>query len=310
MTQLTVTDLENAKKDVDTIAGIANSTANTVTDRLGASRRTIYSLQNEYPNASDNAAAAATSATNAQNAYNGTVALYNASTFVTWFSLQNAGVSGRVLIRNTTNNSPTRIHIEPKGYVVDGTVAKTDWMFDPYQDDPVNYRIVNLYTKVGNGDGLNGENGAAILGVKGVGDHFGIYPSLHFGFGDDSATGVPMKMYYFDMSDTVWRTPILGAWRQGRSVTVGDYILANFCLYQAQNTGTGGATKPSHTSGTVSDGGVNWLFIRNYSGATSNNIKPVILFGDRDDMPKFNLQSVRVQCAKDIALWNGVNLSF
>ena len=86
MTQLTVTDLENAKKDVDTIAGIANSTANTVTDRLGASRRTIYSLQNEYPNASDNAAAAATSATNAQNAYNGTVALYNASTFVTWFS--------------------------------------------------------------------------------------------------------------------------------------------------------------------------------------------------------------------------------
>ena len=40
MTQLTVTDLENAKKDVDTIAGIANSTANTVTDRLGASRRT------------------------------------------------------------------------------------------------------------------------------------------------------------------------------------------------------------------------------------------------------------------------------
>ena len=62
MTQLTVTDLQNAKQDVDTIAGIANSTANTVTDRLGASRRTIYSLQNEYPNASDNAAAAAASA--------------------------------------------------------------------------------------------------------------------------------------------------------------------------------------------------------------------------------------------------------
>ena len=62
MTQLTVTDLQNAKLDVDTIAGIANSTANTVTDRLGASRRTIYSLQNEYPNASDNAVAAAISA--------------------------------------------------------------------------------------------------------------------------------------------------------------------------------------------------------------------------------------------------------
>ena len=68
MTQLTVTDLENAKLDVDTIAAIANSTANTVTDRLGASRRTIYSLQNEYPNASDNAAAALVSATIASNA--------------------------------------------------------------------------------------------------------------------------------------------------------------------------------------------------------------------------------------------------
>ena len=68
MTQLTATDLQNAKLDVDTIAGIANSTANTVTDRLGASRRTIYSLQNEYPNASDNAAAALVSATTASNA--------------------------------------------------------------------------------------------------------------------------------------------------------------------------------------------------------------------------------------------------
>ena len=74
--------------------------ANTVTDRLGANRRTIYSLQNEYPNASDNAAAAATSTIMLRMRYNGTVALYNASTFVTWFSLQNAGVSGRVLIRN------------------------------------------------------------------------------------------------------------------------------------------------------------------------------------------------------------------
>ena len=68
MTQLTVTDLENAKKDVDTIAGIANSTANTVTDRNGQTRRTIYSLQNEYPNASDKAAAAAASAAIASNA--------------------------------------------------------------------------------------------------------------------------------------------------------------------------------------------------------------------------------------------------
>lgn len=59
MTQITVTDLKNAKLDVDTIADIANSTAESVIDRLGETRRTLYSLANEFPNASYNAAAAA-----------------------------------------------------------------------------------------------------------------------------------------------------------------------------------------------------------------------------------------------------------
>jgi len=243
--------------------------------------------------------------------YSATLALYNASTFATWFSLQSAGASGRVLIRNTTDNSPTRVHVEPKGHVDDGTVTKTDWMFDPYQDDAVNYRIINLYTKVGNGNGLNGENGCAVFGLKGVGNHFGVYPSLHFGFGDDGSTGVPMKMYYFDMSDTAWRTPMKGAWRTGRTdIVAGDYILASNHLYQAQTTGTTGATKPVHTEGTVSDGTINWLFVRDYSGATSNHIKPVMLFGDRDDMPKFGLETVRAQFAADTAIWNGKTHKF
>ena len=59
MTQITAADLTNAKSDVDTIANIANSTSTSVTDRLGNTRRTLYSLANEFPNASDNAAAAA-----------------------------------------------------------------------------------------------------------------------------------------------------------------------------------------------------------------------------------------------------------
>ena len=65
MTQITVTDLNNAKLDVDTIAGIANSTAETITDRLGGTRRTLYSLANEFPGAvaaSATAIAAANSA--------------------------------------------------------------------------------------------------------------------------------------------------------------------------------------------------------------------------------------------------------
>ena len=68
MTQITAADLNNAKSDVDTIANIANSTSTSVTDRLGNTRRTLYSLANEFPNASDNAAAAAASAVSAVSA--------------------------------------------------------------------------------------------------------------------------------------------------------------------------------------------------------------------------------------------------
>ena len=42
MPAITITDLNNAKLDVDHIAEIATSTSNTSTDRLGATKNTIY----------------------------------------------------------------------------------------------------------------------------------------------------------------------------------------------------------------------------------------------------------------------------
>ena len=44
MTAITVTDLNNAKIDTDTIASVATSQANTVTDRLGNTKRTVFSI--------------------------------------------------------------------------------------------------------------------------------------------------------------------------------------------------------------------------------------------------------------------------
>ena len=99
MTQLTVTDLENAKLDVDTIANIANSIEESITDRNGNQRRTIYSLQNEYPNASENAAAAALSETNAATSETNasiykdeTLALKEQAEVAANVSLLNAGI--------------------------------------------------------------------------------------------------------------------------------------------------------------------------------------------------------------------------
>lgn len=213
-----------------------------------------------------------------------------------------------LLLRNVTPGA-TRMHVEPNGHVDSGTITKQDWMFDPYNEDQSNYRIINIYTKQGAGAGYNGQNGVAVLGAKGAGDHFGIFPSINVGFSDDNANGVPLKVMYFDTSDTEWRTPLLGAWREGRDVSLGDYILANFKLYQADGAGTTGATKPSHSSGSASDGGVSWTFVRDYQAA-AGSIKPCVVIGDRDDMPKFGFPNARAQFAGSAVVWNGEKFQF
>lgn len=210
-----------------------------------------------------------------------------------------------MVVRVLDADSPTNVHQEPNGHVDQGTVTKYDFMLDPFDIDQVNYRLGNIYTKNGEGAGFNGQNGVVVIGAKAEGDHFGVWPSINLGFSDDNSNGVPLKLVYFDTSDTNWRTPMKGAWRTGRAYTSGDFVLANFKLYQASTTGTSGATKPSHSSGTVSDGAVDWLFVRDYSAA-AGSIKPTVLVGDRNDMPKFGWSGVRMQYAKDTMTWNGV----
>ena len=219
---------------------------------------------------------------------------------------------GHLLVRDARENQGTRMHVEPRGYVA-GTASKLDMMFDPYEDDGVNYRIFNFY--VSNYDPTNasttqGNNGIGVVGLKATGNPFGVWPAMHFGFSDDGpSAAVPLKLYYFDTSDTVWRTPLLGAWRTGAAVTTGDYMLASNKLYQAASTATTGATKPSHAAGTVSDGAVDWTFVRDFA-ATANNIKGCVVIGDRDELPKFGNPTQRLQIAKQVGVWNGIKLQF
>ena len=62
MPTITITDLSNAKLDVDHISEFATTAAPTVTDRLGNVKPSIAGLSAEYPNASVNASAAAADA--------------------------------------------------------------------------------------------------------------------------------------------------------------------------------------------------------------------------------------------------------
>ena len=145
MTQITVADLNNAKLDVDTIAGIANSTAETVTDRLGATRRTIYSLSNEYPNASANAAAAALSETNAATSETNALDYKNlaeASKIAAEAARDDAQLSSGIYA-----DTPTGIAATTNGqYFSVPQSAPSDIMFDLYKNNAGVALYINSYS--------------------------------------------------------------------------------------------------------------------------------------------------------------------
>lgn len=59
-------------------------------------------------------------------------------------------------------------------------------------------------------------------------------------------------------------------WSTGLSISSGRYIWYNGNYYTATTTGTTGATAPTHTSGSASDGGVTWAY---YSGPYSEFLR-------------------------------------
>lgn len=56
------------------------------------------------------------------------------------------------------------------------------------------------------------------------------------------------------------------AWATGVAITAGLFRYNAGKIYEATSSGTTGATPPTHTSGTVSDGGVNWLYCNTTTG--------------------------------------------
>lgn len=52
-------------------------------------------------------------------------------------------------------------------------------------------------------------------------------------------------------------------WAAGLSFTSGDYCIYNNNYYISETTGTSGATPPIHTTGSVTDGTITWLYTNN-----------------------------------------------
>jgi parallel beta-helix repeat protein len=56
-------------------------------------------------------------------------------------------------------------------------------------------------------------------------------------------------------------------WSAAKVTAVGAYVSAGLNIYKSATAGTTGASAPSHATGAVSDGGVDWLWV---AGATGN----------------------------------------
>ena len=63
---------------------------------------------------------------------------------------------------------------------------------------------------------------------------------------------------------------VISPWWQNKSVSAGDYAYSNGHWYKALTSGTCGNIQPSHTIGTRSDGGVNWLYV--HSGSNTGTV--------------------------------------
>lgn len=73
------------------------------------------------------------------------------------------------------------------------------------------------------------------------------------------------KGQYIALNATQRWLRMANQWAQGVVTVIGDPIWNNKKIYLAASNGTTGATPPTHGAGTVSDGGVDWTWLRNES---------------------------------------------
>lgn len=76
-------------------------------------------------------------------------------------------------------------------------------------------------------------------------------------------------------------------WTTGTSYTIGDQAFSGNYKYIATTAGTSGVSAPAHTSGVVSDGGVDWLFVEAFTNLDNfqNNVYIAIGRVDAWDNP-------------------------
>jgi parallel beta-helix repeat protein len=183
------------------------------------------------------------------------------------------------IVGNTVKNSTSHgIRLEAGGghYVTDNYLLDNGgYGIHVAASDIVDIRIPNTNRYHGNASG-------------------GMSPHLVY-MGDQTrvdTTILPVSGY-MEAGDIVWRgsgtvaggSPgwvctaagylLKGSWTTSTAYTAGQMVSNSGNIYIATNTATSGATAPTHGSGTVSDGAVNWRFIAVGAAATTKTMPSV-----------------------------------
>lgn len=130
---------------------------------------------------------------------------------------------------------------------------------------------------VGNTAYRNGWGGSGYAGFS-ILSNFGGIASNNFisgNFADDDSAS-PTQDYLAKVSGDSY-----AEWATSQSITSGIYRSYLDNLYIATTAGTTGATPPTHTSGTASDGAVTWQWVNSQTGGMQPRDNFVEVFGTR-----------------------------
>lgn len=175
-------------------------------------------------------------------------------------------------------------------YVYDGRVyhCVKDGLFDPLPPTHVTGTVANgasLLTYRGNLPVLTpeivGTTRTEYIEMTKFGSGYTSVPSVSFNTGTQTAVatldtpgGGRITGLTVTPGDGATSNPLITigeSWVGTEPYTIGDQVFVGDNLYTAAATGTSGTTAPTHTSGTVSDGSLNWTYAGEAAKAVSKN---------------------------------------
>lgn len=227
-------------------------------------------------------------------------------------------LSGHLQARGRSSNSAARLYAMPNGRVSGVPAAVKVFMDDYYATTVaggINYRDFGVY-----GDtAIKGPFGCGtfMLNAKTAGNFFGFVPQIGIARSDGNAIcqrWVTVNSAVTEAAAAAFAAAYRGEWYAGLSVAAGDTVSASTGkAYQATTSGICGATIPSHTSGTASDGVVTWQFLWDNAASSGANIRMFAVIGQKDDslwwtnaVPK----DAGLHLTRDTVVYNGRGIYF